>query len=470
MRVSGGIITLHNLYEAINLENLKVDKNKRKLRPLTVLIAGFLAVILTGTLLLMLPLSSASGEVTDPITAGFTAVSATCVTGLTTVETGAYWSVFGQIVILCMIQVGGLGFMTMAVLLSLIIRRNISPRERMIVAMSYNLNDYGSTVKLVRRILLGTVGFELLGAALLAIRFIPKFGTGRGIYMSVFHSISAFCNAGFDILGNGNSMGDYYGDPLVCLTLMALISIGGIGFIVWGDLVNFRTRRKLSVYSKFVLILTAVFTVLGTAYVAISEWNNPLTIGNYSVGEKLLCSAFQSVTWRTAGFATVDQASLHGATKIFGGIMMFIGGASGSTAGGVKVATVGILVLTVMSVSVGKTEINLFKRRVPSGVILRAMTLVSIQLLLIFVATLLCNVVSSAPLIDLFYEVVSAGGTVGLTASLTPTLHPFALVVLMCMMFFGRLGILTITLAIATRSSERAPSVLTYPDANILIG
>jgi trk system potassium uptake protein TrkH len=360
--------------------------------------------------------------------------------------------------------------MTMAVLLSLIIRRNISPRERMIVAMSYNLNDYGSTVKLVRRILLGTVGFELLGAALLAIRFIPKFGTGRGIYMSVFHSISAFCNAGFDILGNGNSMGDYYGDPLVCLTLMALISIGGIGFIVWGDLVNFRTRRKLSVYSKFVLILTAVLTVLGTAYVAISEWNNPLTIGNYSVGEKLLCSAFQSVTWRTAGFATVDQASLHGATKIFGGIMMFIGGASGSTAGGVKVATVGILVLTVMSVSVGKPEINLFKRRVPSGVILRAMTLVSIQLILIFVAALLCNAVSSASLIDLFYEVVSAGGTVGLTASLTPTLHPFALVVLMCMMFFGRLGILTITLAIATRSSERSPSILTYPDANILIG
>lgn len=436
-----------------------------------VLIAGFLAVILTGTLLLMLPISSTSGEVTDPITASFTAVSATCVTGLTTVEPGTYWSVFGQIVIICMIQIGGLGFMTMAVLLSLIIRRNISPRERMIVAMSYNLSDYGSTVKLVQRILLGTLGFELMGAALLAIRFIPRFGTGRGIYMSVFHSISAFCNAGFDILGNGNSVANYYDDPLVCLTLMALISIGGIGFIVWGDVVNFvRTRRKLSVYSKFVLILTAILTVFGTVYVAISEWNNPLTIGNYSVGEKILCSAFQSVTWRTAGFSTVDQASLHGATKIFGGIMMFIGGASGSTAGGVKVATVGILALTVASVSVGKTEINLFKRRVPAGVILRAMTLVSIQLVLIFAAALLCNAVSSAPLVDLFYEVVSAGGTVGLTAALTPTLHPFALIVLMCMMFFGRLGILTITLAIATRLSERSPSIITYPDANILIG
>lgn len=453
------------------METFTIDKNKRKLRPMTVLIAGFLAVILTGTLLLMLPVSSSAGEVTDPITAGFTAVSATCVTGLTTVETGMHWSVFGQIVILCMIQVGGLGFMTMAVLLSLIIRRNISPRERMIVAMSYNLNDYGSTVKLVRRILLGTVGFEIIGAALLSIRFIPKFGTGRGIYMSVFHAISAFCNAGFDILGNGNSVGDYYNDPLVCLTLMALVIIGGIGFIVWGDVVNFaRTRRKLSVYSKFVLILTAVFTVLGTLYVAVSEWNNPLTIGNYSVGEKLLCSAFQSVTWRTAGFATVDQASLHGATKIFGGIMMFIGGASGSTAGGVKVATIGILALTVARVSIGRTEINLFKRRVPTGVILRAMTIVTIQLLLIFTATLLCNVVSDAPLIDLFYEVVSAGGTVGLTASLTPTLHPFALIVLMCMMFFGRLGILTITFAIAQRLNERSPSIITYPDANILIG
>ncbi len=453
------------------METFTIDKNKRKLRPMTVLIAGFLAVILTGTLLLMLPVSSSAGEVTDPITAGFTAVSATCVTGLTTVEPGMHWSVFGQIVILCMIQVGGLGFMTMAVLLSLIIRRNISPRERMIVAMSYNLNDYGSTVKLVRRILLGTVGFEIIGAALLSIRFIPKFGTGRGIYMSVFHAISAFCNAGFDILGNGNSVGDYYNDPLVCLTLMALVIIGGIGFIVWGDVVNFaRTRRKLSVYSKFVLILTAVFTVLGTLYVAVSEWNNPLTIGNYSVGEKLLCSAFQSVTWRTAGFATVDQASLHGATKIFGGIMMFIGGASGSTAGGVKVATIGILALTVARVSIGRTEINLFKRRVPTGVILRAMTIVTIQLLLIFTATLLCNVVSDAPLIDLFYEVVSAGGTVGLTASLTPTLHPFALIVLMCMMFFGRLGILTITFAIAQRLNERSPSIITYPDANILIG
>ena len=453
------------------METAISEKNKKRLQPMSVLIIGFLAVILTGTVLLMMPFSSASGAPTDPLTASFTAVSATCVTGLTTVETGTHWSVAGQIVIICMIQIGGLGFMTMAVLLSLIIRRNISPRERMIVAMSYNLNDYSSTVKLVRRILLGTVGFELIGAALLSIRFIPEFGMGRGIYMSIFHAISAFCNAGFDILGNGNSLGEYYSDPLVCLTIMALIIIGGIGFIVWGDLVNFvRTRKKLSVYSKFVLILTAIFTVFGAVYVAISEWNNPLTIGNYSVGEKLLCSAFQSVTWRTAGYATVDQASLHGATKIFGGIMMFIGGASGSTAGGVKVATIGILALTVAYVSIGKTEINLFRRRVPAGVILRAMSIVAIQLVLIFSAALLCNAVSDAPLIDLFYEVVSAGGTVGLTASLTPTLHPFALIVLMCMMFFGRLGILTITLTIARRLSERSPSIITYPDANILIG
>ena len=255
----------------------------------SVIALGFAALIAVGTLLLMLPIASKSGEFTDPLTAAFTAVSATCVTGLVVVDTGLYWSLFGQIVIIVMIQIGGLGFMTMAVLLSRLIRRKITPKERMLVAMSYNLNSYDSTNQLIKRILIGTLSMEALGAAILATQLVPIFGWKHGIYKSVFHSISAFCNAGFDLLGEYggefSSLISLNGNYVVGITIMLLIMLGGIGFVVWGDILSFSTRKKrLSAYSKFVLVVSAILWIGGAALIGIFEWNNPATLGEMGFG------------------------------------------------------------------------------------------------------------------------------------------------------------------------------------------
>ena len=357
---------------------LILNKNKKRRKPLgtaTVMALGFLAIITIGTLLLMLPISSAAGKFTSPLTALFTAVSATCVTGLVVVETGLYWSIFGKIVIITLIQIGGLGFMTMAVLLSIIVRRRLSPRDRVLVAASYGITDFGGINVLIKRILLGTLCIEGTGAVLLSLRFIPEFGFVKGLGYGVFHSISAFCNAGFDILGNGDSMGAYAKDPLVTVTLMLLILLGGIGFPVWNEFIGHKRRQKFSAYTKFVLILTAIYVVGGAVVVALLEWNNPETIGEMDFGAKILNSFFQSVTWRTAGFAAVNNAALNEGTKLFGIFWMFSGGASASTAGGVKIATIGVIMLAAYSVAVGRNEINFMRRRIPFESVMRALAL-----------------------------------------------------------------------------------------------
>lgn len=433
---------------------------------------GFLAIIALGTILLTLPISSAEGKLTSPLTALFTAVSATCVTGLVVVETGLYWSLFGKIVIITLIQIGGLGFMTMAVLLSIIIRRRLSPRDRVLVAASYGITDFGGINVLVKRILLGTLCIEGAGALLLSIRFIPEFGFPKGLGYGVFHSISAFCNAGFDILGNGNSMGAYAKDPLVSITLMLLVLLGGIGFPVWNEFIGHKKRQKFSAYTKFVLILSAIYVVGGALVVALLEWNNPATLGEMGFGAKVLNSFFQSVTWRTAGFTAVDNAALNEGTKLFGLFWMFSGGASASTAGGVKIATIGVIMLAAYSVAVGKSEINFMRRRIPFDVMMRALSLVVIQLILTVVATIICTVACGGmdvEGIDILYEIVSAGATVGLTAGLTPMLPAPALVVIIFMMYFGRVGILTVTFSLLGKSGGGSSSI-SYPDANILIG
>lgn len=433
---------------------------------------GFLVIIAVGAILLMLPASSASGEFTHPLTACFTAVSATCVTGLVVVESGLYWSVFGKTVIILLIQIGGLGFMTMAVLLSVIIRRHLSPRDRMLVAASYGINDYGGINVLVKRILLGTLAIEGTGALLLSFRFIPDFGFLKGIAYSVFHSISGFCNAGFDILGNGDSLGAYRNDPLVCFTIILLIVLGGIGFPVWNEFIGRKKRQRFSVYTKFILILTAVYIFGGALAVAILEWNNPETLGPMSFGEKLLCALFESVTWRTAGFVSFDNGTMSDGTKLLGCFLMFSGGASASTAGGVKLATIGVIVLAAYTVSIGRSDINFMRRRIPLGAVMQALAIVVIQLVLTVTATLFCISVCDGmgfSAIDLLYEVISAGATVGITTGLTPALPAAAKIALMLMMYFGRVGILTITCSLMGRGANKT-SALTYPDANILIG
>ena len=457
------------------MAELELTKNKKRRKPLgtaAVMAIGFLAIITVGALLLMLPISSASGEFTSPLTAAFTAVSATCVTGLVVVESGLYWSLFGKIVIILLIQIGGLGFMTMAVLLSVVVRRRLSPRDRMLVAASYGINDYGGITALVKRILLGTLAIEGTGALLLSFRFIPDYGFVKGLGYSIFHSVSGFCNAGFDILGNGDSLGTYSDDPLICITIMLLIILGGIGFPVWNEFIGRKKGQRFSVYTKFVLILTAIYIVGGAFFVALIEWNNPETLGSMSFGEKILNAFFQSVTWRTAGFITFDNAPLSDGTKLLGCFIMFSGGASASTAGGVKLATIGVIALASYTVAVGRRDINFMRRRIPLEAVLQALALVVIQLILTVTATLICISACSGmdiSAIDLLYEVVSAGATVGLTAGLTPSLPTAAKIVLMFMMYFGRVGILTVTCSLMGRGSE-SKSALTYPDVNILIG
>ena len=454
------------------MDNLKNKKHRKPLGTATVIALGFIAIIVLGTILLMLPISSADGKLTSPLTALFTAVSATCVTGLVVVETGLYWSLFGKIVIITLIQIGGLGFMTMAVLLSIIVRRRLSPRDRILVAASYGITDFGGINALVKRILLGTLCIEGTGALLLSLRFIPEFGFPKGLGYGVFHSISAFCNAGFDILGNGDSMGAYAKDPLVSITLMLLVLLGGIGFPVWNEFIGHKKRQKFSAYTKFVLILSAIYVLGGAAVVALLEWNNPATIGEMGFGAKILNSFFQSVTWRTAGFTAVDNAALNEGTKLFGLFWMFSGGASASTAGGVKIATIGVIMLAAYSVAIGRSEINFMRRRIPFEAMLRALSLVVIQLILTVVATIICTVACTGmdvEGIDILYEIVSAGATVGLTAGLTPLLPPSALIVIIFMMYFGRVGILTVTFSLLGKAGGRS-SAISYPDANILIG
>ena len=456
------------------------DEMRRKLRRsnrnmTSVMAVGFAVIILVGTILLMLPISSQENKFTDPLTAAFTAVSATCVTGLVVVDTGTYWSLFGQIVIIVLIQVGGLGFMTMAVLLSRIIRRRVTPKERMLVAMSYNLNTYESTMPLVTKILTGTFIAEGFGAAMLATQFVPLFGTREGIYKSIYHSISAFCNAGFDLFGGYSgkysSLMAFNNNPVVAYTIMFLIVFGGIGFVVWDDLVNLTFRKKrLSAYSKFVIIVYGGLLFGGALLFMIFEWNNPTTIGNMSFGNKIMNSLFQSVSMRTAGFSMIDNAAMNESSQLLSVALMFVGGASGSTAGGVKVATIGILFYTVFSVSIGKTDVIVFGRKLSHESFMRSVSVVVVQLFLVVVGTAAISYSMDIDMMTALYEITSAGGTVGVSLGVTPSLNAFSKIVVMLMMYFGRVGIFTVTYAVMVNLSKKNVSGASYPEANMLVG
>ena len=451
-------------------------KLRKSNRSMTAIIAiGFVLLITVGAVLLMLPISSESREFTDPLTAFFTAVSASCVTGLVVVDTATYWSMFGEIVIIVMIQIGGLGFMTMAVLLSRLIKRNVTPKERMLVAMSYNLNNYDSTMQLVTRILTGTFAIEGLGAAVLATQFIPMFGVWDGIYKSIYHSVSAFCNAGFDLFGDHSgefsSLISFSSNPVVGYTIMFLVVFGGIGFVVWSDIVNLATKKKrMSVYSRFVLIVTAILLFGGALLIAVFEWNNPNTIGNMSFGDKIMNSLFQSVSMRTAGFSMIDNAAMGQNSQMVSVALMFIGGASGSTAGGVKVGTVGILIYTVLCVSIGKTEVVIFKRKLSNESFMRAVAVVVVQLFLVIVGTTAVSYSMGSDMMTALYEVTSAGGTVGVSLGVTPSLNVFSKILIMLLMYFGRVGILTVTYAVMVNLSKKNPGGISYPEANMLVG
>lgn len=455
------------------MELVQKRKKIRRMTPTQTIVLSFLSIILIGSLLLCLPLATESGKGAPFLTAAFTSVSATCVTGLVVEDTATYWSAFGEAVILLMIQLGGLGFMSLAIILSLFLKRAITPKERMVVASSLNLSSASGIVRFVRRLVLGTVIFEIFGAVLLSIRFIPLFGVGRGVWLSLFHSVSAFCNAGFDLFGeysgHFSSLTAFSGDWLVNMVIMILIVIGGIGFVVWDEIYDFFTHRKrLSAYTKFVVLFTVWLILGGAILILFFEWNNGETLGPLSPPEKVLAALFQSVTVRTAGYNTVDLNALQTTTHIVMIFLMFIGGASGSMAGGVKVGTVGIVLLTVLNTLRGRKKLVIFKRSVSEANILRAFSVTVIQFVLTMLGVFLL-IYAGSPGMAAMFEVFSASATVGLSLSLTPELGTFSHIILMIIMFFGRVGILTVTYAIMLRLSDRT-EVCDYPEAKMMIG
>ncbi len=432
---------------------------------------GFALIILIGTVLLMLPVSS-RGEEISFIDAFFTATSATCVTGLVTYDTATTWSLFGQIVILCLIQIGGLGFLTVIAFVSGIIKKRMSLKEKMLLKDAVGSLNIGGGKNLVRSVLLLTLCCEVTGAIILSTRFIPLAGVTKGIYLSVFTSISAFCNAGFDLMGSfapSSSLTTVNNDPVIIITVSLLIIIGGLGFIVWQDMRDKRFNFKgFSIHTKLVLTITSFILVVCTALFLAFEYANEKTLADMPAWQKVLNAFFANVTTRTAGFNSIDTAGLTSASKMLTIMLMFIGGSSGSTAGGVKTTTIGVLVLCVISTLRNKDDVNAFDHRINNTAIKKAISIVFINLAEIVTATFLILLFQKGfTLIDVLFECTSAIGTVGMSTGITPELCTASKIVIIFLMYVGRLTSLIFALMFI---SLRAKTTTQKPLGNILVG
>ena len=448
-----------------------MKRRGRALSPTKIIAVTFLILILTGAFLLTLPVATRDGQGCDFLRALFTATSATCVTGLTPFDTYTQWSGFGQGVLLCLIEVGGLGFMSMATLFVFLLRRRIGLKQRMVMAQALSLNGMEGVVRLQRTVIFGSLSVEALGAAILAAYFTPRFGFGKALWLGVFHSVSAFCNAGFDVFGflePGASLMTFQNDPLVLLTLGALVVIGGLGFLVWEELAERKPLRRMSVYTRLVLSTTGALLLAGWALTCLLEWNNPDTLGNMPVWEKLLNGFFQSVTLRTAGFAAVDQGKLTEGGKAVSMIIMLIGGSSGSTAGGLKTVTFVVLVLFIWARLRGRSTVCAFRRTIPASQVLDAMTIAMAMLILAMFGAVFICATSPVGFTNALYEAISALATVGLTADTTLRLSVPAQWLIILYMYFGRVGILTISLGFLT--GDRAAERFRYAQTSLLIG
>ena len=429
----------------------------------------FLGVIILGTLLLTLPISSKSREWTPLLDCAFTATSATCVTGLIVYDTFSHWSLFGQTVIISMIQVGGLGVMTIITMFSVFLKKKISLHERKLLMESSGTVRKSGIIRLLKQIVTGTLIFEGTGALLLATRFCPELGFFNGLRYSVFHSGSAVCNSGFDLMGrygSFSSLTPFADDAVVNLTICILIITGGIGYLVWQDVLNFKSDfKKYSLQSKIVLVTSAVLVLGGWLLMLVCEWNS--SMAQLSPGEKILAAFFQSVTARTAGFNTVPLNELSSAGLMAMVVLMFIGGSPGSTAGGVKTTTVAVMIIELIAVARGEKSATVFKRRLEEDTVKKAGAIITIYMLAITLAVIIIGAVEGLPLGDVVFEVVSAAATVGLTTGITPTLGAVSHLILMLLMYGGRLGGLTLMIAFAERQQT---AMLTRPMEKIQIG
>ena len=456
------------------------DQGNRRYDTVRILGLGFLCAIITGAFLLSLPIST-----NGPIAfqdALFTAVSSVCVTGLLTVVPAVQYTLFGKIIILLLCQLGGLGIVAVVMLFFLVFNQKITVGERVMIQESYGLSGIGGTARMIRRILIGTFAVEGVGAVLYTIAFIPVYGVRTGIWYGIFHAVSAFCNAGIDILGD-SSLAAYALNPLVNVTTMLLIVLSGLGFIVWFDVLDtlrdlgrrhfsFKTCfRRLTLHSKLVLTTTPILIVGGAAAVMVLEYRNPGTIGNMNIGNKVMASFFQSVTDRTAGFYTFSQSAMHDETKLFNMLLMLIGGSSTGTAGGIKTTTAALLVLTVISTIKGNSDAEAFGRRISAKLLRTALTIAGMAFTACMIGTflILCFEADTIPLTDVLYEAISAIGTVGLSADLTPRLTRESQAVLMVLMYIGRIGPLTMALMFV-KKNDRVTSLRRLPEEEIMIG
>lgn len=449
----------------------------KELRPVQIILLGFLITIFAGSILLALPVAAKSGQATPYIDALFTATTSVCVTGLIVETTMTHWSFFGQAVILLLVQIGGLGVVTITTGMFFALGKRITLGNRMLIQESMGLNTLTGLVSLVKKILIGTVIIEGVGAIFYATQFIPEFGVGYGIWAAVFNSISAFCNAGMDIVRD-DSLRSYVMNPVINFTTMGLIILGGLGFIVWKDLwQGFKkiTKQKISIkrtiqqlkfQTKIVLSITAFLILFGTVLIFLFEFNNPETMKNLSIPGKIMASMFQAVTTRTAGFETVAQGALTDASSLVSMFMMIIGGSPAGTAGGVKTVTFAILVFCVISVAKQEESISLFKRRVPQNLLPKALAIIVINLIVLMTSVLLLLVFDHGSFMDSCYECVSALATVGLTKGMTPNLTIAGKVIIIITMYLGRVGPISMAIGFSQKNKKK---MIMYPEQDLIL-
>ena len=458
-----------------------MKRNRKRRSRLTlsttrIIMASFLAVILAGSILLSLPISAADGRAVSYVDALFTATTSTCVTGLVTLPTVSAWSPFGQAVILLLIQVGGLGTVTIMAGFFLLLHKRMSLSDNLLIQDAFNLNTMTGLAGFIQKVILGTLAVEAVGALLYMTVFIPAFGA-RGIWIAVFNAVSAFCNAGIDIIGE-SSLIPYATNPVINAVTSALIILGGLGYIVWWDLlrviklaVNRRSLKPfsgLTLHSKLALSATAILLAVGAVAFFALERQNPLTIGNMSLFDQWQVAFFQSVTTRTAGFATVSQSALTDGSVIVSLLLMFIGGSPVGTAGGVKTVTVAVLFASALNTIRNRDEITLFNRRIEKDALRKAVAVVSMSFLIAFVSTVALSVTCDAGLVDLLYETVSATATVGLSRDLTPTLNLWGKLIVTATMYLGRVG--PISLAFAFHIKSKNTNIITNPTESVSVG
>ena len=451
------------------------NKDTFQLTTTHIIMLSFFCAVLIGSLLLSLPISAANGEPVPYLDALFTATTATCVTGLVTLPTVSTWSVFGQIVILVLIQIGGLGVITILSALMILLHKKMGIGDRLLLQDAFNLNTMSGVIRFVKKVVFGTFLVEGIGALLYMTVFIPEFGL-KGIWISVFTAISAFCNAGIDIIAE-NSLCNYVTNPIINGVTGSLIVLSGIGYVVWWDVLLALQRmpgkkrgffKKLTLHSKIAIVTTMILIFVGAGLIFLFEYNNPLTLKDLSLFDKIQAALFQSITTRTAGFAAIPQQDLTNATSILCLLLMFIGGSPAGTAGGVKTVTVAVLVISAMATIRNQNEVSIFDRNISKQAINKAVAVVFMSFAILFTSTLLLSAVTDADVLDILYETVSATATVGLTRDLTPRLNEAGKVIIIGTMYLGRVG--PISLALALNFKKKNQNIIKNPTEEISVG